>query len=85
MKKIKPNYKLRNKIFIVLLGMCQLALAQPGPGDLGSPPDLPGGGTPMGATAPLDGGTLILIGFALIYLAYNYRMKILALFKKQLA
>lgn len=67
-----------------MLSMSRLAFAQPGPGDLGSPPDLPSGGNPMGGSAPLNGGTLILIGFALIYLAYNYRQEVLALFKNQL-
>jgi len=84
LKKIKALYKLKNKILFVLLGMSQLSFAQPPPGGLGSRAGLPTGGTPMGATAPIHGGTWLLIGLALIYLAYNYRMEIAALFKKQM-
>lgn len=53
-----------------------MLFAQPGPGDLGSPPDFDNTGGEMGGSAPMDGGTLLLIGFALVYLGLKYQMEI---------
>lgn len=61
------------------MALSSFVLAQPTPNDPFGPPNLPSdtnGDTPMGGSAPMDGGTLLLIGFALVYLTLKYQMEI---------
>jgi hypothetical protein len=77
LKKKKHLYSIKNKVLIGLLVFSNSVFGQPSPGDDYGPPDLPGGtDTPMGGSAPIDGGIWLLIGFALLYLLFKYRIEI---------
>jgi hypothetical protein len=63
-----------------------IAYAQPTPGDLYGPPDLPtdtAGDTPMGGSAPLDDGLYFFLAFVLMYLAIKYQKRIFELFSNR--
>gem|GEM_PF-4172263 len=73
MKHLKQTYKKHIVVIFFLVGNA-VSYAQPTPGGDYGPPDLPSDtGTPMGGSAPIDGGTLILLSLALLYLLYKNR------------
>ena len=76
MKKKRQIHSLKNRLLIGFLSFSTFVFAQPGPGDLGSPPELPSGGGEMGGSAPIDNGIFFLIGFAGLYLFLKYRKEI---------
>lgn len=82
MKKRKYIYSLKNKLLLGFLSLSSFVFAQPGPGDLGSPPDFDTGGGEMGGSAPIDGGMLLLVGFALLYLLFKYKKEIRLFYSK---
>ena len=83
MKKRKYIYPLKYKLLLGILMLSTFIFAQPSPGGDYGPPDLPDKDTVMGGSAPIDGGMLLLIGFALLYLLFKYQEE-LVLFLKNL-
>jgi len=65
---MKTIYKIKYLFVILFTVFAMNSFAQAnGPGDPGGDPGGGSGGDPLGGGAPVSGGTIVLLSFALIY------------------